>query len=37
MSRQFIVVDVHMYRVVDKGKENECRVCRIEGGYVNCR
>lgn len=37
MSRQFIVVEVHMYRVVDKGKEDGYRVCRIEGGYVSCR
>lgn len=37
MSRQFIVVEADMYRVVDKGKQYGYRACRIEGGYVNCR
>lgn len=32
MSRQFIVVEADMYRVVDKGEENGYHVCRIEGG-----
>ncbi len=37
MSRQFIVVEADMYRVVDKGEQYGYHVCRIEGGYVNCR
>ena len=37
MSRQFIVVEVYMYRDSERDGQDGYRVCRIEGGYVNCR